>query len=177
MRRFPSSTASFRITTATACDGPGQEAYSMEFRPARADELPRLCEMLESAKERLRLLGLTQWQSGIPNGEMLAADIAADAPSFLRSRESFSRPPPSASGRTKATGRLTAHGRTTNHTPRLIVFSPRRTLCARAAARFCCKKRKRSACGAACATCGSTHTGETSPCRPSSAGAASPCAG
>lgn len=49
----------------------------MEFRPARADELPRLCEMLENAKERLRLLGLTQWQSGIPNGEMLAADIAA----------------------------------------------------------------------------------------------------
>ena len=49
----------------------------MEFRPARADELSCLCEMLENAKERLRLLGLTQWQSGTPNREMLAADITA----------------------------------------------------------------------------------------------------
>lgn len=49
----------------------------MEFRPARADELPRLCIMLEDARERLRRLGLTQWQSGSPNRGMLAADIAA----------------------------------------------------------------------------------------------------
>lgn len=58
----------------------------MEFRPARPDELPRLCIMLEDARERLRRLGLTQWQSGSPNRAMLAADIAAGR-SFVLAEE------------------------------------------------------------------------------------------
>lgn len=52
-------------------------AESVRLRPARPDELPRLERMLEDARERLRALGLTQWQSGYPNRETLAGDLAA----------------------------------------------------------------------------------------------------
>ena len=47
------------------------------LRPARPEDLPRLLPMLEAAKERLRALGLTQWQSGYPDGETLREDLAA----------------------------------------------------------------------------------------------------
>ena len=145
----------------------------MEFRPARAGELPRLCEMLESAKERLRLLGLTQWQSGIPNGEMLAADIAAGRSFVLAEQGELLASAAICFGEDESYREI--DGAWPNNEPYAAIH---RVFTAQDALRKgCgCKKRKRSACGAACATCGSTHTGETSPCRPFSAGAASPCA-
>lgn len=61
-------------TTATST---GVERPAPDLRPARENELPQLERMLEDARERLRILGLTQWQSGYPNLETLAADVAA----------------------------------------------------------------------------------------------------
>lgn len=61
-------------TTATST---GVERPAPDLRPARENELPQLERMLEDARERLRALGLTQWQSGYPNLETLAADVAA----------------------------------------------------------------------------------------------------
>ena len=52
-------------------------AERLRLRPARGSELPMLARMLEDARLRLRALGLTQWQSGYPNGETLAADRSA----------------------------------------------------------------------------------------------------
>ena len=52
-------------------------AERLRLRPARGSELPMLARMLEDARLRLRALGLTQWQSGYPNEETLAADLSA----------------------------------------------------------------------------------------------------
>lgn len=48
----------------------------VRLRPASPEDLPQLLPMLEAAKERLRALGLTQWQSGYPDGETRREDIA-----------------------------------------------------------------------------------------------------
>ena len=64
-------------TMKTTAISTGAERPVPELRPARGNELPQLERMLEDARERLRALGLTQWQSGYPNLETLAADVAA----------------------------------------------------------------------------------------------------
>lgn len=64
-------------TMKTTAISTGAERPVPGLRPARENELPQLERMLKDARERLRALGLTQWQSGYPNLETLAADVAA----------------------------------------------------------------------------------------------------
>ena len=47
----------------------------MQFRKAVAADLDTLCDILTHAKAAIKSLGIDQWQKGIPNPDMLAADI------------------------------------------------------------------------------------------------------
>ena len=61
----------------------------MEFRQARQGDLPQMEHMLQEAKERLRALGIDQWQSGYPNRESLNRDLAAGAAYVLEEQGSL----------------------------------------------------------------------------------------
>lgn len=61
----------------------------MEFRQARQGDLPQMEHMLQEAKERLRALGIDQWQSGYPNRESLNRDLAAGTAYVLEEQGSL----------------------------------------------------------------------------------------
>ena len=48
----------------------------MHTRQARIEDIPDILTIIGHAKERIRLLGISQWQDGYPNEEAIRADIA-----------------------------------------------------------------------------------------------------
>lgn len=48
------------------------------LRQANIDDLPRIIEIIDSAKKTLRDRGVDQWQSGYPDNEILKQDIEED---------------------------------------------------------------------------------------------------
>ena len=48
----------------------------MHTRQARIEDIPEILTIIGHAKERIRLLGISQWQDGYPNEEAIRADIA-----------------------------------------------------------------------------------------------------
>jgi Sortase and related acyltransferases len=48
------------------------------LRQANIDDLPRIIEIIDSAKKTLRERGVDQWQSGYPDNEILKQDIEED---------------------------------------------------------------------------------------------------
>lgn len=49
----------------------------MGLRKAEYTDLPVIMQIIDEAKEKLRLMGVDQWQDGYPNMEVIEADIDA----------------------------------------------------------------------------------------------------